>query len=276
MSEGLVALLTALGDDELIIGHRHSEWTGHAPHIEEDVAFSSIAQDEIGHAAAFYRLAGSALGMEPDELAFGREPGSYRHAVLCERPNGEWAYTLARHWLYDEADDIRLGILETSSHEPLAQLATKMRREERWHLLHADMWMRRVAAGPLEGRIKLSGALATALPDATGLFEPPDGEPEAVNEGVLPVPMEEQQKRFDALVSEALERFGLEVDRPGHALHAEFVASSSGDLLAEATENGEEQTTEGRGGRRGKHGEDFTDLWDVMTRTYREHPGATW
>ncbi len=276
MTDALVSLLTALGDDELIIGHRHSEWTGHAPHIEEDVAFSSIAQDEIGHAAAYFRLAGAVMGIEADGLAFGREPGAYRHAIICERPNADWAYTLARHWLYDEADDIRLGVLEGSAHEPLAQLATKMRREERWHLLHADMWMRRVGSGPLEGRIKVTGALAGAIRDAAGLFEPVESEAEALEEGVLPVPMAEQESIFTARVAEALDRFGLEVDKPGDGLRAEFVASSSGDLLASARDEHEEQPSDGRGGRRGQHGEGFDELWDVMTRTYREHPGATW
>src|ERR1044072_4930374 len=92
-----LALLFALADDELIMGHRHSEWTGWAPHIEEDLAFSSIAQDEMAHARLLYRLAldsGLAEGDE-DGLALGREPSDYRNAVLCERPNGDWGYTLA-------------------------------------------------------------------------------------------------------------------------------------------------------------------------------------
>jgi ring-1,2-phenylacetyl-CoA epoxidase subunit PaaC len=276
MTDALVSLLTALGDDELIIGHRHSEWTGHAPHIEEDVAFSSIAQDEIGHAAAYFRLAGEATGTEPDRLAFGRDAASYRHAILCEKPNGDWAYTLARHWLYDEADDIRLGVLEGSTYEPLAQLATKMRREERWHLLHADMWMKKVASGPLEGRIKVTGALAAALKDAAGLFEPVEDEADAIEEGLLPIPMAEQESQFNIRISEALDSFGFEVGKPGDGLRAEFVASSSGDLLASAPDEPTEEPGDGRGGRRGDHGEGFEELWDVMTRTYREHPGARW
>src|SRR5688500_1400481 len=99
-------ILLALGDDELVLGHRHSEWTGFAPHIEEDVAFSSIAQDEIGHAAAYYSIAAKLTGQKADEIAFGRSPDGYRSAMICERPNREWAYTLVRHWLYDVAEDL--------------------------------------------------------------------------------------------------------------------------------------------------------------------------
>ncbi len=172
MSTALMSLLTALGDDELVLGHRHSEWTGYAPHMEEDVAFSSIAQDEIGHAAAYYSIAASITGGSADALAFGRDPGEYRNALLCERPNGDWAFTLARHWLYDHADDVRLEALEGSSHGELASLAHKIRREERYHLIHADTWLKRIVRGPVEGRTKLVDAVSSAYVEALGLFEP--------------------------------------------------------------------------------------------------------
>src|SRR2546428_1775954 len=90
-------LLLALADDELIIGHRHSEWTGWVPHLEEDLAFSSIAQDEMAHARLLYGLALPLMGdgWDEDRLALGREPAEYRNAVLCERPNRDWGYSLA-------------------------------------------------------------------------------------------------------------------------------------------------------------------------------------
>jgi ring-1,2-phenylacetyl-CoA epoxidase subunit PaaC len=278
MSEALRALALGLGDDELVLGHRHSEWTGYAPHIEEDVAFSSIAQDEIGHAAAFYSIAAKVDGASPDELAFGREPSAYTHARMCERPNKEWAYTLARHWLYDTADDVRLEALEASSNSELAQLAVKMRREERYHLLHADMWLRRLAEGPVEGRTKLAHALSEAFTDVAGLFEPFPKEEDALSEGLLPVASEELQERFVRRAEETLERYRLSrVINSFQGETAEFVASSSGDLLA-AEGDGQTvtETGEALGGRRGEHTDDFASLWDVMTITYRDHPGATW
>jgi ring-1,2-phenylacetyl-CoA epoxidase subunit PaaC len=278
VSEALHCLLIALADDELVLGHRHSEWTGFAPHLEEDVAFSSIAQDEIGHAAAYYELVAKATGDDPDRIALGREATDYRHAVLCERSNRDWAYTLARHWLYDHADDVRLRALELASAEDLAALARKMRREERYHVMHADAWMKRVAAGPVEGRTKIIDALADALGEATGLFEPIEQEDEAVASGFLPAPMRELLARYREETAQHLDSLGLPTDI-GHRLDesAEFVASSSGDLIAQG--EGSEPAPAARrglGGRRGDHGEEFQELWADLTATYRMSPGATW
>ena len=279
MSDSLVSLLTALADDELIIGHRHSEWTGYAPHIEEDVAFSSIAQDEIGHAAALYGLVADLIHDNPDRLALGRGPGDYRHALLCERPNREWAFTLARHWVYDTAEDVRLEALETSAHEPLALLATKMRREERYHLLHADMWMKRVVNGPIDGRVRLIEAVSEVWRDARGLFEPLDSEDDVVKQGWLPVPSAELGQRFWTRAIRELDELGIPTDEARAHLHeTEFVASSSGDLLATHDDEVETAADDGAwaGGRSGARSEHFAELWDVMTRTYRENPGASW
>lgn len=278
MSESLVSLLTALGDDELVLGHRHSEWTGFAPHIEEDVAFSSIAQDEIGHAAAYYSIIATLTGDEPDKLALGREPGDYRNAILCERDNQDWSYSLARHWLYDHADAIRLEALEGTAHDDLRALVNKMRREERYHLIHADAWMKRIAHGPVEGRTKLIDAMARAYEDALGLFEPIEREEEAVKEGWLPVPSDELRRRYVDRVSVALDELGLSTHVQKRADEsAEFVASSSGDLIAgEGRDGNSGPAHDGLGGRTGRRSEAFQALWDDMTAMYRVHPGATW
>ena len=278
MSDSLIALVTALGDDELVLGHRHSEWTGFAPHIEEDVAFSSIAQDEIGHASAFYSLVADLTGDDADRLGLGRGEDEYRHAILCERPNREWAYSLARHWVYDHADSLRLEALEGTAHDDLRALVTKIRREERYHLLHADAWMRRVSQGPVEGRTKLIDALTQAFSEAAGLFEPYEMEEAAVKEGWLPVPSDDLGRRFSDRATRALDELGLPTE-VGATLdeHAEFIASSSGDLIAEDESGaGGTDSPSGLGGRQGRHSEDFGELWDLMTSTYRAHPGATW
>lgn len=276
----LVSVVTAIADDELILGHRHSEWTGWAPHLEEDVAFSSIAQDEIGHAAALYALAARAGDGDADSLALGREPHEYRNALICERPNAEWAYTLARHWLYDTADDLRLEALQGSGAAELSALATKMRREERYHLLHADLWIRRIAHGPIEGRNKLVHALTEAFADSLGVFEPFELEDEAIKQGILTVPSGELQQRFVARAGSTLDDLGLPSDITSDVpeQEAEFVASSSGDLIASGEESATSVTTglEIQGGRRGEHTDDLNELWDAMTKTYRENPGARW
>ncbi len=277
MNDSLVALVTALGDDELIIGHRHSEWTGFAPYIEEDVAFSSIAQDEIGHAGAYYALIGTITGDDPDRLGLGREKGEYRNAILCERKNQDWAYTLARHWLYDTADSIRLEALEKSSHKDLAALVTKIRREERYHLLHADAWMERVATGPVEGRTRLTDALHDAFSEAQGLFEPVEEESTAVEDGWLPVPSHELREIFADRAGQRLDDLGLPTEiRARLDESAEFVASSAGDLIAKTEPQDQESAPSGLGGRRGSHSADFDQLWEDLTYTYREDPGASW
>ncbi len=267
-----------MGDDELILGHRHSEWTGYAPHIEEDVAFSSIAQDEIGHATAYYSLIAQLTGDGTDRLGLGRGADEYRHAILCERPNRDWAYTLARHWLYDQADAIRLETLEQSAHEELAALATKLRREERYHLLHADAWIRRVSLGPVEGRARLIDGITDAFADAAGLFEAIEQEEEAVQEGWLAAPSEELKERFFERAATALDEFGLPTEVSSSADdRAEFVASSSGDLIATEPRGGDPAGHKpGLGGRQGRHSEDFRVLWEEMTVTYRGDPEATW
>ncbi len=278
MTRSLVAVLTALADDELILGHRHSEWTGFAPHIEEDVAFSSIAQDEIGHAAAYYSIIASVTGDDPDRLALGREPADYRNAILCERDNRDWAYSLARHWLYDHADAVRLEAMEGTAHDDLRALVNKMRREERYHLIHADAWMTRVARGPVEGRTKLTDAIADAYEDALALFEPFELEDDALKEGWLVAPSYELRQRFTNRVSSQLDVLGL----PSHFHQradesAEFVASSSGDLIARDGHDGSgEPPHDGFGGRTGRRSADFAALWADLTAMYRAHPGATW
>jgi len=141
--------LLQIADDELILGWRDSEWTGIAPNLEEDVAFSSIAQNEIGHARALYELAARDLGTTADELAFDRAPHEYRCAGIVEhRFADDWARTIARHWLYEAADAVRLEALKASDDTEVAGLAAKIDREEVYHRMHADMWEERLRDEP--------------------------------------------------------------------------------------------------------------------------------
>jgi len=165
-----VRLLLTLADDELILGWRNSEWNGIAPFLEEDVAFSSIAQNEIGHARALYELAARELGTDADALAFDREPGEYRCAPLVELRRLEWARTLARHWLYETADAIRLEALKASADAELAGIAAKIDREEVYHRIHAEMWIDRLLASE-DGRTRLDEALDELWPYALGVLD---------------------------------------------------------------------------------------------------------
>jgi ring-1,2-phenylacetyl-CoA epoxidase subunit PaaC len=163
-------LLLSFADDELILGWRNSEWTGIAPFLEEDVAFSSIAQNEIGHARALYELAAAELGTTADELAFDRKPEEYRSAPLVELRRLEWARTIARHWLYETADEIRLAALKASDDDEIAGLAAKMDREEAYHRMHAEMWLDRLLASD-EGRSRLEEAVDELWPYAVGVLD---------------------------------------------------------------------------------------------------------
>ncbi|HET9285925.1 MAG TPA: 1,2-phenylacetyl-CoA epoxidase subunit PaaC [Gaiella sp.] len=169
MSDRIDLVLT-LADDELILGWRNSEWTGIAPFLEEDVAFSSIAQNEIGHARALYELAARELGTDADALAFDRPPEEYRSAPLVELRRLEWARTIARHWLYETADAIRLAALKASDDEELAGIAAKIDREEVYHRIHAEMWIDRLL-GSEDGRTRLDEALDELWPYALGMLD---------------------------------------------------------------------------------------------------------
>jgi ring-1,2-phenylacetyl-CoA epoxidase subunit PaaC len=141
--------LLQIADDELVLGWRNSEWTGIAPFLEEDVAFSSIAQNEIGHARALYELAARELGTTADELAFDRSQEEYRCSRLVElRLVPDWARTIARHVLYEQADEQRLRELVDSDDGEVAGLAAKIDREEAYHRMHAQMWHERLKDQP--------------------------------------------------------------------------------------------------------------------------------
>jgi ring-1,2-phenylacetyl-CoA epoxidase subunit PaaC len=170
MIEERTGLLLELADDELILGWRDSEWTGIAPFLEEDVAFSSIAQNEIGHARALYELAAASLGTTADQLAFDRRPEEYRCAALVELRAPEWTRTIARHWLYESADALRLSALKESNDAEIAGLARKMDREEVYHRMHAEMWIERLLRSE-EGRVRLSVAIDELWPYALGVLD---------------------------------------------------------------------------------------------------------
>ena len=159
-------LLIELADDELVLGWRDSEWTGIAPFLEEDVAFSSIAQNEIGHARAVYELLARERGTTADELAFDREPTEYRCAPLVElRFVPDWARTIARHVLYEAADEVRVAALKEAEDPEVAGLAAKIDREEAYHRIHAQMWAER-----LGGERRFQEAIDELWPYALGVL----------------------------------------------------------------------------------------------------------
>ena len=160
--------LLAIADDELVLGWRDSEWTGIAPVLEEDVAFSSIAQNEIGHARAIYQL----LAEDADALAFDRDASEYRSSQLVElRFVPDWARTIARRVLYEAADGLRLEALKASKDASVSGLAAKIDREEAYHRMHAEMWHERLRDEP-----RYRAALDELFPYTLAMAEPDDHE----------------------------------------------------------------------------------------------------
>lgn len=162
------AALLALADDEHLMGQRHTEWIGVAPFLEEDLAFASIGQDELGHAAALYEL----LDPDADALAFGRPPADYRSCWLVELPCTDWAEALVRHWLYDEAELLRWQGLAESSVPDVRGVAARSLGEETYHRRHAVALLDALA-GDRTAMARIEEAFTRLAPVATALFDPP-------------------------------------------------------------------------------------------------------
>jgi ring-1,2-phenylacetyl-CoA epoxidase subunit PaaC len=198
--DALVTYLLGWADDELVLGHRDSEWTGFAPQIEEDVAFSSIAQDELGHAALLYGLVADLTGDDVDRLALRRPAVEYRHSALVERSNGDWAWTIARHYLYDLADSMRVEDCCQSAYAPLAAIARKVVREEHYHQLHGETWWERLRDGTSESRARLAGAAREVAPLPVDLFGETPGAGLLVTAGITPGSSATLLERWRAVV----------------------------------------------------------------------------
>lgn len=239
-SAALAELLWTMADDEFVIGFIDSEWTGIAPILEEDVAMSSIAQDELGHAKALYGLLAGVLddGRDADGLAYDREPEAYRHARLLDHGRGDWAATIARRYLYDSADAARLASIG-DGWPPLAELVTKIRREERYHGMHAAIWVDRLARGGADARARFASALEAVAPDAPSVLAPVAGEEALREAGILNRSFAEAAAAWRGDVTATLGPLGIalplpaDVDpasaRAGHGdpfrwLHGEFTS----------------------------------------------------
>jgi ring-1,2-phenylacetyl-CoA epoxidase subunit PaaC len=255
----LAALLLAMADDEFVLGFWDSEWTGIAPVLEEDVAFASLAQDEIGHAQALYRLLAELDGRgDPDEIAFGRRPEEYRQARLLDHPRTDWAFSVARRFLYDTADAARLDALLASAHAPLAGVVAKMRREETYHLLHMHAWLERLATGGDQPRSRLVAALERLWPDALCVLDGIQGERELVETGIMAEPLAAAEQRWLGALAPEFERLALP-----------FPFRRDGGRL--------EPTVARPAGCRGPdRSDDFRWLWEQFTMVRRSDPEAVW
>lgn len=255
----LRAYLQALGDDEMLLGHRDSEWTGLGPILEEDIAFSSMAQDELGHAQVWYGVLHQHFGAPtPDAIAFLRDAPDWRNAQLVELPRGDYAFSLVRQYLFDVAEAIRYGALAESPWPALAEAAAKLRQEEKYHLLHGRAYVERLGRANADSRLRLQRALDDLFPYALGLFEAPDGESALVARGLVPP-------------STALRAAWLAAVVP-------FLQASelSPPVVPDGADGWRPTVASIEGGRRGTHTEHLAVLLAAMQGLYRSDPAAVW
>ena len=247
--DALAELLLTMADDEFVSGFMDSEWTGIAPLLEEDIAVSSISQDELGHARALYQLLAEVLddGRDEDAIAYDREPEEYRHARLLDHARGDWADTIARRFLYELADEARLASIGTG-YRPLADLVEKLRREERYHRMHVVAWIDRLANGGPDARRRLEAALVAHGADAPTVFSPLEGEAQLLGAGVLTRSMADAEAAWRADLTTLLVPLGLALPPSG------------------------QPSPEGRR----RHSDAFRWLWSEFTSVRRSEGGATW
>ena len=246
----LKELLYKIADDQLILGHRNSEWTGFGPLLEEDIAFSSMAQDKVGHSQAMFTLLNQLGEQVPDTLAFMRPSNQFHNCILVELPNGEYDFSLIRHFLFDTAEAIRFELLGHSSYLPLAELARKIRGELRYHTLHAYTWIKQLGSATEESISRLQKSLEYALPYALGIFEESPFEKEIIAEGIFEGE-KELHKRWMKKVEEIIQQTNLSL--PDWKIITPVL-----------------------GGRLGNHSEHLQPLVDEMSEVFRIEPGAEW
>ncbi|HVE80418.1 MAG TPA: 1,2-phenylacetyl-CoA epoxidase subunit PaaC [Gemmatimonadaceae bacterium] len=240
--------LLRLGDDRLVLGHRLSEWCGHAPILEEDIALANIALDLIGQAALLLKLAGDVegRGRSEDDLAYFREAIGFRNALLCELPKGDFAFTVMRQFLWGTYGVFHLERLQTSSHAELAGIAAKALKETRYHVRHCGEWVVKLGDGTDESRRRAQAALNELWRYTGELFL--DDEIERDAAAVVPGPAA-TEGRWRAQVDDVLRRATLTVPEAPYMQ---------------------------RGGRQGRHTEHLGHLLAEMQILARSYPGAQW
>jgi len=242
--------LLRLADDRLVLGHRLSEWCGHAPILEEDIALANIALDLIGQASMLLKLAGEVegKGRTEDTLAYFRDAVEFRNAQLVELPNGDFAVTVVRQFLFDAWDVLVLERLTSATNASLAGIAAKALKEAKYHLRHTAEWVRMLGDGTAESHERAQRALNDLWPYASELFLTDDVDAKAVADG-FGVDLESLRSRWRQTVDQVVGEATLAIPNDGFAP---------------------------RGGRIGRHTEHLGRMLADMQSLARAHPGASW
>lgn len=248
--QAIKELLYKIADDQLIIGHRNSEWTGVGPLLEEDIAFSSMAQDKVGQSLAFYNLLHELGESDPDTVAFMRNADQFHNCTFVELPIGEYDFSLVRHFLFDTAEFFRFTLLAESSYEPLRKVALKLKGEIKYHLMHGDSMMQKLGTSTEESINRMQEALNYAMPWALGIFEQGPHENELISSGIF-------------AGEEALQALWL--NKVTDTLSQTALTLPDMETLAPAM-----------GGRYGKHTDYLQPMLEEMSEVFREDPTAEW
>lgn len=250
MTPPLFEYLLRLGDDRLVLGHRLSEWCGHGPILEEDIATANLALDLIGHATMFLRLAGEVEGKGRDEdaLAYWRDENEFRNLQLCELPRGDFGFTILRQFLFDAWSVQLLDALSRSSHAELAAISAKALKETRYHVRHSAGWVVRLGDGTAESHARMQAALDELWP-WTGELAYQDAVDQALRAEAVVPDLESLGPAWEALAREVLGRATLGIP----ALPMRMT-----------------------GGRFGRHTEHLGHMLAELQIVARSHPGARW
>lgn len=249
--EALFEYLLRLADDRLIIGHRLSEWCGHGPILEEDIALANIALDCIGQATNLLKLAGEVEGegRSEDDLAYFREAIDFRNLIMAELPKGDFAFTIARQFLFSAYSYLLLPKLAESKYQPLAAQAAKALKENQYHLRHCSEWMLRLGDGTEESHQRVQKALEDLWMYTGEMFEEDDLQQKLVGEGVA-VNSAELKPEWKKMVFDVISKATLKL--PDDDIY----------MIS--------------GGRHGRHSEHLGHLLSEMQILARSFPGAKW
>jgi ring-1,2-phenylacetyl-CoA epoxidase subunit PaaC len=233
----------------LFLGHRNSDWTGIAPILEADIAFSSLSQDDIAHARAFYELIHTITGQDPDQIAFSRNVNEYLCAdIVTKDDRFNWANAIARQFYCNVYEYYRLQRLSTASWVPLANLAKRILAEQVIHVDHVTSWIEHLGNGSGDSNSRMQEALDVYAPYASMLFETPEGI-ESLFEGEI-------ISGDGCMFTDWKE-------------HVDQITNKAG-LIANV------DPTSGEGGRRGSHDEDFNDSLSELQEVFATNPLAAW
>lgn len=250
VKEATVEYLLRLGDSSLIIGHRLSEWCGHGPILEEDIAMTNIALDFVGNATAILTYAAQleGKGRTEDDLAFMRNEREFRNLLITEQPNGDFAQTIARQFLFDTYMFYLYEGLKTSKDETLNALATKAHKEITYHLRHTTEWMYRLGNGTTESHERIQQAIDRLWMYTPDLFDADEVDQFLVKEGIIP-DLSAVKGKWE-----------------------EHVAK----VIKEATLKLPITNVKQKGSREGKHTEHLGFLLAEMQYVHRAYPGVKW